>query len=496
MGKTLTVPVPCPVSHWAKSDPDRLALTEGDHRITYRELDCMIAAAVIGLQRHDIKSGDMAAVLCRNSISYAVLLFAAFRSGVTLMPLNLRLNQSAWMSQMEKAHGRAVIVDAEYGALTFPSEVRSIRIGDIVSDEIPPRSHQPTVASSLDAEALIIFSSGSAGPSRGVRLTWRNLYASALGTNSAIGCDESDCWLAVLPFYHVGGILIPFRTALAGCNAFIMDRFDPRAIIAAAAAGRLGYLSVVPTMLTEMISADASNDLRHVKGIILGGAACPKRLRDEIIARRLPVLTTYGMTETASMVTLLPPADGTDKLHTAGKILPYRELAIVDALGEPVQPGRPGRIMVRGEAVFSQYLDSPRSPLTPAGWFDTGDDGSLDNNGYLTVIGRADSVIISGGENIDLNEIERSIELLDRVSGVVVMGIPDVKWGTRPVAFVEASDPQVTEGMIRDALAPRLPKIMIPDKIIIVDRLPLTGSGKYDRQSLRSQYPDLWTSGD
>jgi len=493
VGKTLTAPVPCPVSHWAKSAPDRLALTDGDRRISYRELDRMIDAARVSLQRHDIRSGDVAAVLSRNSISYAVLLFAAFRSGVTLMPLNLRLNQSAWMSQMEKAHGRVVIVDAGYGALTFLSGVRSVRIDDIVSAEIPPRSHPPTAAYSLDAEALIIFSSGSAGPSRGVRLTWRNLYASALGTASVIACDESDCWLAVLPFYHVGGILIPFRTALAGCNALIMDRFDPQAIIAAAAAGRLGYLSVVPTMLTEVISADASNDLRHVKGIILGGAACPKRLRDEITARRLPVLTTYGMTETTSMVTLLPPADGPDKLHTAGKALPYRELDIVDALGEPVPPGQPGRIMVRGEAVFSRYLDIPQSPLTQDGWFDTGDDGLLDDEGYLTVIGRADSVIMSGGEKIDLNEIERSINMLDGVSGVVVMGIPDVKWGTRPVAFVELSDPQVTTRAFKEALAPRLPKIMIPDHIVIVDRLPLTGTGKYDRQSLRSQYPDLWT---
>ncbi len=484
MGQPVIKSIRCPIRAAASSDPDRTALTDNRQSLTYAQLDAAINGAVKYIQQRGIASGDVVAVLDSNSNSYAILFHAAFRLGFILMPLNTRLTKSEWQQQMEDAGCRLLIAGDQFPRGKQFSDIESYSWEEIVSDHHPTESKASKEELSLDREAMIIFSSGSSGASRGVILTWKNLYYSAVGAEAALGYSSGDSWLATLPFFHIGGISILFRAALAGCGVHIFDKFRQDKILEIIDSKRGPCLSVVPTMLRALISADNDHRLNDLKAIIVGGAPMDESLRRKCKDLNLPILTTYGMTETSSMVTLLPINHLRDKISTAGIVLPHRKIKIAE-------PGEDGPILVRGEVLFSRYLNQTDPVVDSQGWFNTGDIGRIDNDGYLTVTGRAGRFIISGGENIDLNQIEQAITALDGITGAVVLSRKDKKWGERPVAIVQVADDRMTENQIKGRLDKTLAQIKIPDRIVIVHKLPLTGSGKYDRQALHDKYSKI-----
>jgi len=474
--------IPCPVSD--SDDRDRPALFDHNGLISYSDLDKVIDIVGGNLKRFDIGPGDIVAVLDDNSLSYAVLFFAAMRYRFTLMPLNTRLTEIDWQSQIDNAGCRLVAVGSDYRGAVSHIKVEKVDFRELLTgaDIVVDNSRKRFV--NLDRDALVIHTSGSSAKPRGVVLTWGNLYYSALGAASVLDYRPGDNWLAVLPFFHVGGISILFRAILGGNGVHILPRFDPESIMALADDDKIQYLSLVPTMLHELLLADEKNRLSRLKSIVVGGAAWGESLKKEAVRRQLPVLTTYGMTETASMVTLLSPDAPADKLTTSGRVLPYRELKIVDSDGKKVEKKISGRIVVRGEVLFSRYLNGHQRQFDSEGWFVTGDIGFMDRQGFLTVTGRSDRIIVSGGENIDLDLIEKEIEKIDGLAGVAVVARRDKKWGQRPVAAVALSDRSLTAKRILELLGKTLPSIMLPDRIIIVDKIPLTPAGKYDRQEL------------
>ncbi|MCP4567380.1 MAG: o-succinylbenzoate--CoA ligase [FCB group bacterium] len=474
--------IPCPISHNAADYPHRPALTSRSRIISYEELNHIVDATVVRLQERGIAPGDVVAALSWNTIEYTILFFAAFRLGFILMPLNCRLTPTDWDDQIMRAEATLLACGEEFKDISgLP--VPSIELKALIAPQANKTEIEKSENYSLDREALIMFSSGSTGAPRGVVLTWGNLYYSALGLLSVMPFGENDCWPATLPFFHIGGISIPLRTALAGGSTRIMPGFEPDEIIKAAATGDISHLSVVPTMLVELMRVDTQNILAGMKAIILGGARIEKSLLEEVERRKLPVLTTYGLTETASMVTLLSPQDRPAGLATAGKTLPYRELKIdVES----------GRIVVRGETLFARYLDEMESTgLSRREWLTTEDIGSLTEDGILTVLGRHDEMIISGGENISPATIEEALCRIEEVEAAVVLSQPDTKWGYRPVAFVQSSGDSLTEAGILEMLRRRLASIMIPDRVIIIESIPLTGSGKYDRPALWRQLAEI-----
>jgi O-succinylbenzoic acid--CoA ligase len=471
--------------------PDRLALFDDRHAVSYGKLDILIDLAISNLRTKGVEEGNVVGILGQNSIAYAVMLFAAWRMGFVLMPLNCRLSPEDWNRQVATAGCRLLVLDVDYLPYGDRIGVNAVALNEIVTGADMTSLQNLDEELPLGREALIIFSSGTTDTPRGMVLTWANLYYSAQGAASVLAYRPEDIWLAALPFFHIGGISIPFRTALTGCAACVVDRFDPARAIEIISEHRISFISVVSTMLTDLIHADRENKLTGCRGIILGGAAWDESLLEEITARQLPVLTTYGLTETSSMVTLLPPDSPFEKLATSGKALPHREIMIIDDDGRERPRGEIGHIAVRGKTLLARYLNQDRPPYPQDGWFITDDIGKIDEEGYLTVIGRADSVIVSGGENIDLNRVEREFQRLPGVAGAVVLSRPDRRWGSRPVAFVEAGEKGIDEVTLQLEIAERLPKIMIPDRIIVLDRLPRTGSGKHDRSALRRDYTNI-----
>ncbi|MDD4050404.1 MAG: o-succinylbenzoate--CoA ligase [candidate division Zixibacteria bacterium] len=482
----------CPIQAAAQKYPDRIALYDINQTLTFSQLDAMVTGTAAALQARGVVPGQVVSILGRNTVEFAIVFFAALRHGFILMPLNYRLTPADRRRQLSAADCRLAIHDSEFKAEAADLGVTSVSIREIISDDVQGSSHSSVIEIPLEREALVIFSSGSTGRPRGVVLTWGNLYFNALGSATFLPLGPEDIWLAVLPFFHIGGISILFRTALAACGAYVMPRFEAKGVIDVLRQNHISLISLVPTMLNDLLGEDGDNLLRGVRGIILGGAAFDAALRQTAAAKRLPVLTTYGMTETTSMVTLLDKSDRPDLWATAGRILPYREVLIADDKGKSLPMGERGHIMIRGDVVSRRYIGERGTERLPDDWFDTGDIGIMDAPGYLTVVGRQDSIIISGGENIDLTRIETVLNAISGVKGAVVVSRKDEKWGRRPVAFVEPSGADFPEERIMGEMAAQLPRFMLPDRIIIVRPLPLTAGGKYDRIALQEQYPDVF----
>jgi O-succinylbenzoic acid--CoA ligase len=300
----------------------------------------------------------------------------------------------------------------------------------------------------LDRPSTVVFTSGSTGTPKAALHTFGNHYLSAAGSNANIAVAPRDRWLHSLPLYHVGGLSIVFRCLLAGAAVALPE---PDAPLGGSIRGlRVTHVSLVSTQLLRLLREDTK--LGGLKAVLMGGGPIPEDLVDEALARGLPVHTSYGLTEMASQVTTTPPGASRERLRTAGRVLPRREVRVS---GE-------GEILVRGETLFAGYLrgDGPNLPLDDGRWFRTGDLGEMDDNGYLRVLGRRDNLFVSGGENVRPEEIEEALLRIKGVEEAVVVPMQDPEFGERPAAFVRLSGGVVD---LASALEPILPRFKIPN---------------------------------
>ncbi|MEX1046060.1 MAG: class I adenylate-forming enzyme family protein [Actinomycetota bacterium] len=323
--------------------------------------------------------------------------------------------------------------------------------------------HQPNP----DDAACIVFTSGSTGEPKGIVLTNRNIEASAAAAEAALRLTQDDRWLLCLPLHHVGGLSTIYRAMHTGFAVVPVAPFEPRAVIQAIDENGVTAISLVPTMLHRLLEAgwEAPGSLRFA---LVGGAPCPRRLLDEAMSRGIPVAPTYGMTETASQAATLPPW-GVAPGGTVGTALPGISITTGDWPSEPSPPGIPARIWIRGEAVAHETIDGPLA--AEDGWLATDDAGSLDAEGNLTVLGRLDGSIITGGDNVSPKQVEEALLRMSVVEQAAVMGIPDEERGERVVAAVVLNEPTDSKAL-RDELAGELPPHAVPREIVLMDSLP------------------------
>ncbi len=328
-------------------------------------------------------------------------------------------------------------VVAVYSALAAHRTITLIhpRLTRAEREELPPPAK---------GAGIVVYTSGSSGTPKPVLLTDEMLLASARASAANLAWRDGDRWLCPLPLAHVGGLSVITRCLIARRCAVLRDVDSLRGITLA---------SVVPVQLTRMIEADAPPSLRAV---LVGGASVGPALLARARERGFPVLATYGMTEACSQIaTERAPGDGLQPL--AGMELRF------DA----------GRIFVRGPAVAG------------SDWVDTGDLGELDDHGRLKVHGRADDLIVTGGENVHPLEVERALLALPGVAEACVFGTPDDRWGEIVTAAVVA---KAAPDELRRQLERRLAPFKVPRRFEVVDALPRTPSGKIDRAAIRDRY--------
>lgn len=314
----------------------------------------------------------------------------------------------------------------------------------------------------MQGASLVVFTSGSSGPPKGARLTMSNLESAARSSVEHLGHGADDTWLLAMPLTHVGGLSILVRSAYAGGAVRMLDGFDPVAV-AESLAEDVTMVSVVPTMLRRLLSTQPG-PYSGLRAVLVGGGPIPDGLLEQAQGAGLPVLPTYGMTETFGQVATLRPGE---ELRRHAKPLPGVDLRIVPD----------GRIAVRGPQVSPGYLGEPDRE---SDWLVTNDLGEIDDEGAVRVLGRADTMIVTGGENVDPQRVETELMQCPGVLEVVVIGIPDEEWGTAVACvFSGTADPDAVTAWARS----RLPGHAVPKTCRRVAAIPRTALGKPDRSA-------------
>ncbi len=321
--------------------------------------------------------------------------------------------------------------------------------------------------------AAVMFTSGTTGTPRAAVLTRGALLASARASEANLGWQPDDRWLMCMPIAHVGGLSILTRCLAARRCVALSQGFDAAALPAQLERDRVTLLSLVPTMLARLLDAHPRwRGAPSLRAILLGGAAASPKLLARAAQRGLPLLASYGLTESCAQVCATRYDERFSALQgDAGEPLPGVRLRVVD-----------GRIQVAGPTMMAGYWGEP--PLAPGAWFDTGDLGEIDARGRLWVHARRTDLIVTGGENVYPGEVERVLEACPGVAAAGVFGVPDELWGQTVAAALVADGRPPTDTALLEHLVARLAPHKRPRRVCWVGALPLTAGNKLDRQAL------------
>ncbi len=414
----------------AADRPGAPALITPERTISYGELDRAadgLAAIIASSARQHAAVGFVAA----STAEAVAAIWAIPRLGALAVPIDPHAQDDA-----------AAVADF------FPP-------GDIGFDEMLA-APQHSAHDGMPGDArFVVFTSGSEGARKGVLLTGVNIAAAVTASSERLRNGADDPWLAVLPLFHIGGLSVLWRQAAVGAPVVLEPRFD--GVRCAKLLPTVAFASLVPTMLRRMLDAGARGGGR-LRGVLVGGGPIDTQLLRRAADAEIPALPTYGLTEACSQVCTVAPGDSVRDLGTVGRPLAGVEIRI----------GNDGRIDVRGAMVSSAYLgEPPRSDE----WFVTGDLGSIDDEGRLTVAGRADAVIVTGGENV---QPEAVVAALRSVAGVVdarVFGEPDAEWGSVVVAEVVLNG--TTVAAVDAGVRNLLRRAEMPRRWVVVESLPV-----------------------
>jgi len=479
--------------HEASTAP---ALIDADGGITtYADLIREVARMRGALAGAGVAPGDRVLVQVEKSPLALSLCLGVLTSGAVLVPANPAYTPA------ELQH---VITDAE-PALLVVDPSRADALGDGVAvltldangrgslNDAPAPATAPAARRPQDL-AAILYTSGTTGKPKGAMLSQDNLLSNARTLVDAWGITAGDVLIHALPIFHTHGLFVAVNTLMLAGGAMIwLPRFD-----AAEVAGlmpRATMLMGVPTFYTRLLDtpaldAKAAADMR----LFISGSAplLAETHRAFAVRSGHAILERYGMTETGMNTS--NPLEGERRPGTVGPALPSVEVRVMDDSGAPVGAEDIGRIEVRGPNVFQGYWRNPEKTaeeLSPDGWFVTGDLGQLDAQGYLTIVGRAKDLIITGGLNVYPKEVEEALDALPGVGESAVIGVPDADFGEAVVAVVARApghdpDPQALIAALRDRLAP----FKRPKRLRVVDALPRNAMGKVQKAALRDSWKD------
>ena len=472
----------------AEATPNKIAIIVGEASWTFAELDTLVTQYTNGLFNLGVRQGDLVGVLLPNSLEYVGIVFASMRLQSTLVPLNTRLSAVELSWQIEKIGCKWVMAD-DITQQQLSGVALSCQVIHLATFRRLSRTAEYITSPNfdLDATQALIFTSGTSGKPKAVQLSYRNHYNSAMGSAERLGIEQDDCWLSCLPLYHVGGLAILFRSCLFGTSVVVHQGFDLQQVQNDLTHKPITIVSLVPTMLYRMLQDDTWQSWNNrLRLILLGGAAASLELVQQCITYNLPIALTYGLSEAASQVATATPEQVRHKPLSVGKALPGTQITIVNEQQEQVATGETGEIVVAGGTVMLRYYENEIATANTLvdGALYTGDMGYLDNDGDLFVVQRRSDLIVSGGENIYPSEVEQVLKQHPAIQEACVVGVPHPEWGQQVSALVVAYTMISTEE-IASHTRNHLAAYKMPRVIQITDQLPLTASGKIEREAVK-----------
>jgi long-chain acyl-CoA synthetase len=448
-------------------------------------LDAVQRAAAV-LASREVSSGDVVALMLPNTASFIVAMFAAWRLGAAVTPINPSLSPAEVTYQLADADVRVLVAEA---TPDFDTGVRVVLTSELPAGE--PAGHADRPRHANTTLALLIYTSGTTGRPKGVMLDHANLDAMCRMVIEAFMLTRADHSLLILPLFHVNGIVAgTLSPLLAGGRATVAGRFSAKTLFPRLESTGATYFSAVPTIYTMLcgLPDEVKPDTSAVRFAVCGAAPASVELLERFESRyHIPIIEGYGLSE-GSCASTINPLAGKRKPGTVGLPLPGQTIRLVDAAGEPVAPGEAGEVVIKGPNVMRGYLNRSEETAKTLidGWLHTGDIGRFDEDGYLMLVDRAKDMIIRGGENIYPREIEVVVHQLPQIAEAAVVGRPDPVYGEQPVLFVSLHPGAVLSAdAIAQHLRDSLSKYKLPVEITVLDDLPKNAVGKIDKPSLR-----------
>jgi len=490
------------IARVAAGDPQRAAIDSDGQTITYGELDAAVARTANALLDTGVRPGDRVAVQVQKSVPSLFVYLACLRAGLVYLPLNTAYKSSELDYFLRDAEPGLVLVERENRAAMQTLSDASIGASVMTIEGSEPTALAKRIAaapmqfdtrsSAADDLAVIIYTSGTTGRSKGAMVTHGNLVSNARALTKSWRFDKQDVLLHALPIFHVHGLFVANHCALTtGACLLWHNRFDAKAVVADL--GRASVLMGVPTFYVRLLAeAGLSREsCQRMRLFISGSAPLLAETHKEFEQRTgHRILERYGMSE-AGMITS-NPYDGERRAGTVGLPLPGVEVRVVGETGQRLPAGENGAIQIRGANVFSGYWRMPektREEFTDDGWFRTGDIGVFDKDGYLSIVGRAKDLIITGGYNVYPKEIELVLDELPGVTESAVIGVPHSDFGEAVTAVVvPKADAQPDEANIIGALKSKLAGYKVPKRVYFVDSLPRNAMGKVQKNLLRERF--------
>lgn len=509
-------PFPDITRNFAKTQPDRIALSFEGRQTTYAEFENHTNQVANALIAAGVKSGDRVAFFGKNSDTYFEVFFGAAKMGGVTSPINWRLAGPEVAYILKDSHAPILFVGPEFVETVKRIADECPDLRTIIATE-GAAGDWPAFAEWRDAapdappqhrlepgsDALQLYTSGTTGRAKGVMLTAGNLVSlqdvmDRTGAEWAQWSPE-DVSLVAMPVGHIAGTGWGFWTLVRGARAIIIRDFDPGHILDLIEREKINKLFLVPSALQAMVNHPRARavDYAHLDYISYGASPIPLALLRECVdVFGCGFVQMYGMTETTGTVVALPPEDHTQhdspKLRSAGRPLPGVEIAILDTGGSRLAAHEVGEIAIRSSSNMKGYWNLPdatAATIDKDGWLRTGDAGYLDEDGYLYIHDRVKDMIISGGENVYPAEVENAIYGHPDVAAVAVIGVPSQRWGEEVKAIIVPKPGRTPrEDEVIAWARERIAAFKAPKSIELIDAFPLTATGKVLRRQLREKY--------
>ncbi len=496
--------------------PDKMALSFEDEVVTYEQLDQLVNQAARAVIAKGLQKGDRVAVLSRNSLDFAIVNFALAKAGMIMVPINYMLNVDDVAYILGHAEVRGCFVSPEFLSVVEQAVYQSgcsLLLQSLISRPAVPtgewsvfreliqgeETSEPEVELLDDDVVHILYTSGTESKPKGVMLTHKNLLSEYVSTIIEGSMTVDDIAVHALPLFHSAQLhcfLGPY--VYLGASGVILEQATPATMLETIETYRATQLFCPPTVWIALLRSPefASRDLSSLKKCYYGAAIMPVEVLKEL-NQRLPnaeLYNFYGQTEVAPLATVLKPADQLRKLGSAGKPSLNVETKIVDDHGNEVPRGAIGEIVHRtSHAMLGYFRDVDKTAAAFAnGWFHSGDLGTMDEEGYITVVDRKKDMIKSGGENVASREVEELIYLHPKVSEVAVIGVPHPYWIEAVTAVVV---PKAGEALTAEEILAfckeRLSAFKAPKFAVIAANLPRNPSGKILKRELRELYQSV-----